>query len=69
MISRYFSWLERYVDSFPPETAEKPPSRLFPFIVFHSRPFVPLLIANVLLSTVLAGLEVYFGRIMACNWR
>jgi ATP-binding cassette, subfamily B, multidrug efflux pump len=60
MFSRFFSWLERYVDSFPLETAERPPSGLLPFIVFYSKPFVPLLAASVLLSIALAGLEVYF---------
>jgi ATP-binding cassette, subfamily B, multidrug efflux pump len=60
MISRFFSWLESRVDSFPMETAGRPPARLMPFIAFYSKPFVPLLIANVLLSVALAGLEVYF---------
>lgn len=60
MISRFFRWLETYVDSFPSETAEKPPSRLLPFLVYYSKPFYPLLAANILLSIMLAALEVYF---------
>jgi ATP-binding cassette, subfamily B, multidrug efflux pump len=60
MISRFFTWLEKRVDSFPLETAGRPPDRLMPFIAFYSKPFIPLLIANVILSVALAGLEVYF---------
>jgi ATP-binding cassette subfamily B multidrug efflux pump len=59
MISRFFSWLENYVDSFPEQKAEKPSPKLFAFAFHYTKPFLPLLIASILFSTVIALIEVY----------
>jgi ATP-binding cassette subfamily B multidrug efflux pump len=59
MISRFFTWLENYVDSFPMHRAEKPSPKLFAFAFHYTKPFLPLLIASVLFSTVIALIEVY----------
>ncbi len=59
MISRFFSWLENYVDSFPEQRAEKPSPKLFAFAFHYTKPFLPLLIASILFSTVIALIEVY----------
>ena len=62
MIDRFFRWLESYVDPFPPETPQQPPARLLPFAWHYTKPFLPLLIASVLFSAVIATIEVYlFG--------
>ena len=59
MITRFFTWLENYVDSFPMQQAEKPAPTLFAFAFHYTRPFLPLLIASILFSTVIALIEVY----------
>ncbi len=59
MISRFFTWLENYVDSFPMQRAEKPAPKLFAFAFHYTKPFLPLLIASILFSTVIALIEVY----------
>ena len=59
MISRFFTWLETYVDSFPMQRAEKPAATLFAFAFHYTRPFLPLLVASILFSTVIALIEVY----------
>ncbi len=59
MISRFFTWLENYVDSFPMHRAEKPSPKLFAFAFHYTKPFLPLLIASILFSTVIALIEVY----------
>ena len=59
MISRFFTWLETYVDSFPMQQAEKPAATLFAFAFHYTRPFLPLLVASILFSTVIALIEVY----------
>jgi ATP-binding cassette, subfamily B, multidrug efflux pump len=59
MIFRFFSWLENYVDSFPEQKAEKPSPKLFAFAYHYTKPFLPLLIASILFSTVIALIEVY----------
>ena len=59
MIARFFSWLETYVDSFPMHRAEKPAPKLFAFVFHYTKPFLPLLIASILFSTVIALIEVY----------
>ncbi len=62
MIDRFFRWLEGYVDPFPPETPQQPPARLLPFAWHYTKPFLPLLIASVLFSAVIASIEIYlFG--------
>lgn len=59
MIRRFFTWLETYVDSFPMQQAEKPAPTLFAFAFHYTKPFLPLLIASILFSTVIALIEVY----------
>ncbi|HUQ36883.1 MAG TPA: ABC transporter ATP-binding protein [Aestuariivirga sp.] len=59
MISRFFTWLETYVDSFPMQRAEKPAATLFAFAFHYTKPFLPLLLASILFSTVIALIEVY----------
>ncbi|MDP1702157.1 MAG: ABC transporter ATP-binding protein [Aestuariivirga sp.] len=59
MITRFFTWLENYVDSFPMQQAEKPAPTLFAFAFHYTKPFLPLLIASILFSTVIALIEVY----------
>ena len=59
MISRFFSWLESYVDSFPMTGAEKPKPRLLEFAYHYTKPFLPLLIASIAFSTAIAFIEVY----------
>ena len=59
MISKFFSWLENYVDSFPMQRAEKPAPTLFAFAFHYTKPFLPLLVASILFSTVIALIEVY----------
>ena len=59
MITIFFRWLESYVDPFPPERPVRPEPRLWPFIWYYTRPFVPLLAASAILSTIVALAEVY----------
>ena len=59
MISRFFSWLENYVDSFPEQKAEKPSPKLFAFAFHYTKPFLPLLIASILFSTGYCPYQVY----------
>ena len=59
MITRFFTWLETYVDSFPMQQAEKPAPTLFAFAFHYTKPFLPLLLASILFSTVIALIEVY----------
>lgn len=59
MISRFFTWLENYVDSFPMQRAEKPEAKLFAFAFHYTKPFLPLLVASILFSTMIALIEVY----------
>ena len=59
MISRFFTWLENYVDSFPEQKAEKPKPRLLDFAYHYTKPFLPLLIASISFSVAIAFIEVY----------
>jgi ATP-binding cassette subfamily B multidrug efflux pump len=59
MITRFFTWLETYVDSFPMQQAEKPAPTLFAFAFHYTKPFLPLLVASILFSTMIALIEVY----------
>ncbi|MBL8903789.1 MAG: ABC transporter ATP-binding protein [Rhizobiales bacterium] len=59
MITRLFNWLENYVDSFPMQQAEKPDAKLFAFAFHYTKPFLPLLAASIIFSTVIALIEVY----------
>jgi ATP-binding cassette subfamily B multidrug efflux pump len=59
VIDRFFSWLEGQVDPFPPERPQMPPPGLFRFTWHFTRPFWKLLLVSMLLSGVIAFLEVY----------
>ncbi|MBC8037882.1 MAG: ABC transporter ATP-binding protein, partial [Rhizobiales bacterium] len=59
MLDRFFHWFESRVDPFPPERPVQPPAGLLPFAWYFTRPFLGLLIASVLLSAVIAFIEVY----------
>jgi ATP-binding cassette subfamily B multidrug efflux pump len=59
MLNRIFSWFEGLVDPFPKITAARPPDRLFAFIWFYTKPFLPLLAMGVLFSATVALIEVY----------
>ena len=58
MLNALFGWLERRVDSFPSITPHMPQASTWGFIRFYSRPFWPLIIAGLLLSVVIAIIEV-----------
>ena len=59
MIKSFFQWLEAAVDPFPPERPGMPPKGLIAFAWHYTKPFWPLLVASILLSAVIAFLEVY----------
>ena len=54
----FFKWLESRVDSFPSVEPAMPEATTWGFIKFYSRPFIPLLVTGLILSVVLALLEV-----------
>ncbi len=68
IMNRFFSWLERRVDSFPPEQPQKPPNTTWGFIRYFTRPFYPMLIVGFVLSIILAVIEVrlfaYVGQLV-----
>jgi ATP-binding cassette, subfamily B, multidrug efflux pump len=53
-----FRWLESSVSAFPMEQPSKPPATTWGFIRHFTRPFYPLLIAGLVLSIMLAFVEV-----------
>ena len=57
-MNRFFSWLERRVDSFPSVEPTKPPPTTWGFIRHYTRPFYPLLAIGFILSIILALIEV-----------
>ncbi len=59
MLDRFFRWFESRVNPFPPERPAQPPAGLLPFAWYFTRPFLGLLTASVLLSAVIAFIEVY----------
>jgi len=59
LTNRFFLWLEGRVDPFPPGLPAQPPAGLLRFSWYYTKPFVGLLATSVLLSTVIAFLEVY----------
>ena len=59
MISKFFSWLENSVDSFPEIALEKPKPTLLAFAYHYTKPFMPLLIASITFSVAIAFIEVY----------
>ena len=59
MLDRFFGWFESLVNPFPPERPVRPPGGLLPFAWYFTRPFMWLLIASIVLSAVIAFIEVY----------
>jgi len=59
VLDRFFRWFESLVDPFPPERPVRPPGGLLPFAWYFTRPFMGLLIASIVLSAVIAFIEVY----------
>ena len=66
MISRFFTWLENYVDSFPQAGADKPKPTLLAFAYHYTRPFLPLLIASIAL---LHGHRLHRGLSLRLHWQ
>ena len=63
-ISAFFEWLEARVDPFPDAQPSKPPTEFWPFIRHYAWPFRHLVLVTVILSTLVAALEVYvFARV------
>jgi ATP-binding cassette, subfamily B, multidrug efflux pump len=54
----FFKWMEGRVDSFPNIEPEMPESTTWGFIRHYSKPFMPWIVAGLLLSVVLALIEV-----------
>jgi ATP-binding cassette subfamily B multidrug efflux pump len=59
VIDRFFTWLERLTDPFPPEQPAMPPQGLISFAWHYTRPFWPLLLVSILFSAAIAFIEVY----------
>jgi ATP-binding cassette subfamily B multidrug efflux pump len=59
VLDAFFRWFETRVDPFPPEQPAKPPAGVLRFVWFYTKPFVWLLVASVVLSAVIAFIEVY----------
>jgi ATP-binding cassette, subfamily B, multidrug efflux pump len=68
MINRFFTWLEGRVYSFPATPPAMPKASTWGFIRFYARPFLPLIIAGLLLSVAIAIIEVrvyaYVGKLI-----
>ena len=64
----FFKWLEARVDSFPMQQPTKPPATTWGFIRHYTKPFYPLLAVGLLLSIILAIIEVrifaYVGELV-----
>ncbi len=54
----FYKWLERRVDSFPAVEPEMPTPTTWGFIRHYSKPFIPLLVAGLILSVAIAFIEV-----------
>ena len=59
MLNAFFRWFEARVDPFPPEQPDRPPAGLLRFGWHYTKPFIGLLAASVVLSAVIAFIEVY----------
>ena len=59
MLNAFFRWFETRVDAFPPQRPDQPPGGLLHFVWHYTRPFIWLLTASVVLSAVIAFIEVY----------
>ena len=58
MLNTLFGWLERRVDSFPAVAPEMPHATTWGFIRFYARPFLPLIMAGLFFSVIIAVIEV-----------
>ena len=59
MLDAFFRWFETLVDPFPPVEPDRPPAGVLAFVWHYTRPFAPLLVSSILLSAVIAFIEVY----------
>jgi ATP-binding cassette subfamily B multidrug efflux pump len=57
MLNWFFSWLEARVDSFPNIEPKMPKPTTWGFIRHYTRPFVPLVVAGLILSVAIAIIE------------
>ena len=68
MINRLYAWLEGSVYSFPAQTPSMPSANTWGFIRFYGRPFLPIIVVGLLLSVVIAVIEVrvyaFVGRLI-----
>ncbi len=68
MINRFFKWLEGRVYSFPASEPAMPQASTWGFIRYYARPFLPLIVAGLLLSVAIAVIEVrvyaYVGKLI-----
>ncbi len=55
-----FRFFESLVDPYPAREPQAPPRKLWPFILYYSRPVVPWLVAVALLTALLSATEIYF---------
>lgn len=59
VLDAFFRWFETRVDPFPPEQPARPPEGVLRFVWFYTRPFIWLLVVSIVLSAVIAFVEVY----------
>jgi ATP-binding cassette, subfamily B, multidrug efflux pump len=68
MLNWLFTWLEARVDSFPDIEPKMPAPTTWGFIRHYTKPFVPLVVAGLILSVAIAIIEVrlfaYLGRLV-----
>ena len=55
-----FRFFENLVAPYPAREPQPPPRRLFPFVLYYSRPVLPWLVAVALLTALLSATEIYF---------
>ena len=58
--SGLFGYFERLVDPFPKAEPARPPSALFPFLLYYSRPVAPWLVVMSLATAAISVLEIVF---------
>ncbi len=68
MVSAIFQWFESLTDPFPARQPERPPDRLWPFVLHYTWPFRWLIGTAAILAAVIAVLEValfaFIGRLV-----
>ena len=62
LISYIFRWFETSSDTFPLRQPDKPPSTLVPFIMHYMQPYKGLILANCILATMIALVEVFLFK-------